>query len=117
MISFPAGRVDEVVELPDHTFVHPILLYDVCQQGPGVLQFQVRQTAPSMIRFSLVTTPQADKEVLTRYVLERFEQRLGTAANAEVCFVQELERTSAGKTPTVIAFKRFPASPVVEEQC
>jgi hypothetical protein len=109
--------VDEVLELPDGSHVHPITMLDICLGHPGVVRHQVRQTALSAFRISLVVAPQADRDAIRRVVLERFQVRLGAVATAEVRFVQELERTPAGKTPAVISLTRpFPSS-AMEEQC
>jgi len=117
LLSFPVGRVDEVLALPDGSHVHPITIHDICLGHAGIVQYQARQTAPSAFRISLVAAPQADKEAARRYVLERFQARLGAAATAEVLFVQELERTAAGKTPAVISLTRTFAASAMEEQC
>jgi phenylacetate-CoA ligase len=117
LLSFPVGRVDEVLELPDGSHVHPITVHDICLGHPGIVRYQARQTAPSAFRISLVAAPNADEDAVRRYVLERFQQRLGAVATAEVRFVQQLERTPAGKTPAVISLTRpFPAS-AMEERC
>ncbi len=116
-LSLPLGRVDEVVELPDGSHVHPTAMHDVCLGHPGMVQYQVRQVAPAGFRISLVAAPDADREDVKRYVLGRFRERFGPALSAEVRFVEELERTQGGKTPAVISLKHSFAPPAAGESC
>jgi len=116
-MSLPLGRVDEVVELPDGSHVHPIAMHDVCLGHPGIVRYQVRQVAPAGFRISLVMAPDADREGAKKYVFGRFRERFGPALSAEVRFVEELERTSGGKTPAVISLKHSFAPPAGVESC
>jgi len=106
LISYPVGRVDEVIELPDGSLVHPIAFREVCLREQGILQYQVRQIAPSAFRVSLVAAPEASPRELSQGIRERFRQRFGDAVTAEVAIVDELECTPAGKTPVVISLRR-----------
>jgi phenylacetate-CoA ligase len=106
LMSYPVGRVDEVIELADGSTVHPIAFRELCLRDAGILQYQVRQTAPSAFRISLVPAPDADRQQLEQAVRGRFQARFGTSVTAEVRCVEQLERTRGGKTPAVISLRR-----------
>jgi len=106
LMSYPVGRVDEVIELPDGSTVHPIAFRELCLRDAGIIQYQVRQTGPSTFRISLVPAPDADRRQLEQAVRGRFQGRFGASVTAEVRCVEQLERTRSGKTPVVISLRR-----------
>lgn len=106
LVSAPLGRADQIVELPDGSEVHPMFVHDVCLSVPGIVQYQARQTEPAALRVSLVIAPDADVRVVERGIQAGLQERFGASVKAEVCFVDEIERTRSGKTPAVISLRR-----------
>jgi phenylacetate-CoA ligase len=106
LILRPTGRVDEIIELADGSILHPVVFRELCLREEGILRFQIEQTAPSAFRISLVIAPGTDGPRLAQSVGARFRNRFGDSATAEICLVDELQRTLAGKTPAVMALRR-----------
>jgi phenylacetate-CoA ligase len=115
LISSPVGRADQISVLPDGSEVHPILFHDICLAVPGILQYQVRQIQPAVFRISLVAPPETDRKETEGRIRELVRTRLGEGVTAEVRFVEELERTSGGKTLAVISLRQGSATLISDD--
>jgi phenylacetate-CoA ligase len=110
LISHPVGRVDEVVELADGSTIHPIVFREICLRHPGILQYQVRQTEPGEFCVSIVPASDTNQQDIARTIHDAFRQQFGGNVKADVRFVDELKRTTSGKTPAIIALHAQPAA-------
>ena len=103
-ISYPVGRVDEVLEVGHGELIHPIRFREIMNHVPGILQFQVKQLEDASVVITLVAAD-ADRDSVEPAVLKGVEKEFAGALRATVKFADELERTARGKTPVVIAYR------------
>jgi phenylacetate-CoA ligase len=70
------GRVDETIQLPNGSSVHPVLVRVACDTSRDVLRFQVIQEAPDRFRLKLVVADPSRFEDVAWIVLKALERVL-----------------------------------------
>ena len=102
-MSFPAGRKDDWVRLPGGRVVHGHIMNSIMRGETAVYQFQIVQLTPAHFRVSLIVRADADRADLEARLVSRFTKTLGDSIKAEVCFVDSIPRTAAGKVRPIIS--------------
>ena len=84
----PEGRTDEILKMPgahgDNVTILPMAIATVVEETPGVLRYQILQTAPSALAVRLDPTSDADIEQVGTRVRQRLEEFLRTQGAATV---------------------------------
>ncbi len=101
-IGFVIGRITDALVAPDGARVPWWLMARALTDQPGVWQFQVVQEARDHVIVRVLASHACDREATTQTAREVIAQRLGPEVVTEVAFVDELERTPAGKLRHVI---------------
>jgi phenylacetate-CoA ligase len=105
-ISYPVGRVDEIIETASGEFIHPIRFREVMNGIEGIARYQVRQRKDYSVALDVVPAPGAGGEDLRRRVQRGIEEEFAETLHVEVALVSEIRRNANGKTPVVIAYRR-----------
>ncbi len=108
LLSFPTGRTDELIELPSGEVIHPRIFKEILNTETELWQYQVRQTAPSRFQVLLVAGPGAGREAIRRRLDEKLASAFAKPITTELLFVEQLERTSGGKIPAIMAWRGEP---------
>lgn len=107
VLTFPAADGRNVVTVP------PLALGTVVDRTPGVVLFQIVQTAPASLSVRLRPDPAADGERVRRTVLEGITTLLADLGLAHVAVesaAEPPEQTTGGKYRTVIPLPARPPS-------
>ncbi|MSQ98349.1 MAG: phenylacetate--CoA ligase family protein [Xanthomonadales bacterium] len=97
------GRLEDIIVLPDGSFVHPLAIWGVFKGKPEVLRYQLIQHATDRFELRLVTTDPQTYQCLLPTILEEFRLLLGNSANIEVNYYQDLKAQGPGKFRAVIS--------------
>ncbi|MFH1731449.1 MAG: AMP-binding protein [Planctomycetota bacterium] len=106
MLAFPAGRCDDLVELPSGRMVNPVAVNKIFVREPLIRQYQIVQHSVARISASVVVDPAADRGELEQRVKARFSERLGDEVRLDVQFVDAVDRTASGKSRTLVSLVR-----------
>ncbi len=105
LISFPAGRSDEFIQIPSGATLHPQLFCEILKTE-DLWQYQVRQLSPAHIRVSLVPSNRSNRMDLEQRLRQKLAQALPPEVTVELVFGEAPWRTPAGKTAAVLALPR-----------
>lgn len=105
-ISYPVGRVDEVIETAGGDCIHPIRFREVMNRIEGIARYQVRQMEDYSVAIGVIPAPGAGGEDVRRLVQQRMDEEFAGALRASVSLVDEIPRNANGKTPVVVAYRR-----------
>jgi len=104
LLSFLYGRTDDLLELPSGEIAHPLTLKMIfCFDEPDLWEFQVIQETRTHFRVPIVASESCDREEMRKRIAAKMSQALGGDVRADICFVDSLDRTGAGKLRTVIS--------------
>jgi len=104
LLSFPPGRLDDRLTLPDGQTVVPQVLRTAFILERDVRLYQVVQHEPARFSVRIVAAPDADREALIGRVRERLAHWFGPDVQLNYEFVDTIERTPGGKWRAVISF-------------
>jgi phenylacetate-CoA ligase len=110
LLSGLEGRLEDIMTLPDGSFVHPLAIWGVFKGKPEVLRYQVIQLAPNRFELRLVTLDEQTYQRVLPAVLQEFHQLLGASATIEPTYYRDLEAPGPGKFRAVIAAPPHSAS-------
>lgn len=105
LLSFPEGRKDEWVRLPDGRTVHGLFLHVLLRADRSVLQYQIIQLARARFHVALVVKDDADKASVGARISAAFRKALGPTVAVDIAFVVEIPRTPDGKVRPLIGLK------------
>ena len=108
LLSLPAGRTDDLIELDSGGLMHPQVIRDLFTDERGVWQYQVIQETPRRFRVDLVVARGCDRPALAARVARKFALRFGAGMTTEVRFVDDVARTTQGKVRAVLSMLADP---------
>jgi phenylacetate-CoA ligase len=101
LISYPSGRSNDWLVLPDGTRIHGetglLPLVD-----ENLLQYQIIQLSPDRFRIFLVAGRGVDLTAMERRISDNFRKAFGAEVRTEILFVRSIPRTEGGKIRPVI---------------
>jgi phenylacetate-CoA ligase len=102
LMSFVRGRSNEWLTLTDRPPLHSQIVSGFFRDEARIWQHQVRQLAPARFRVSIVAAHDADRAAIDKRLREKFLRSCGQQIDLQIEFVDEIERTAAGKLRTVL---------------
>ncbi len=103
LLTHVQGRGDDWLQLPSGELIHPQAIPSLIKYHPGIWQYQVVQETPVHFHVALVIDDYSERENIREHVREQFCRRFGEQVTVDVEFVDEIERTSAGKVRPVVS--------------
>jgi phenylacetate-CoA ligase len=103
LLSYPPGRQDDLILLPSGETIHPQVVRTMFTVEREVLGYQIVQKSDMRFDVRIITVPGADLPPLKTRVESRFGQEFGLGVQAEVHFVDSIDRTVGGKFRPVIS--------------
>lgn len=103
LLSFPAGRSDDMIELASGRIVHPQAIRSLFNEERLIWEYQVEQLIDTHFRVALLAAPTCDRQAVPQRVADKLVQLMGTGARVDVEFVDTIDRTLAGKFAPVIS--------------
>jgi len=103
LLSFPEGRNDEYLQLPNGQILHPQAVRTILLSEEAIWRFQVIQLTASHLRLLIVAAPGADSETMQQRLAVKFASVLGAKVTVDVVFVDSIARTTKGKFRAVIS--------------
>jgi len=103
LLSFPEGRNDEYLQLPNGQILHPQAVRTILLSEEAIWRFQVIQLTASHLRLLIVAAPDADSETMQQRLAVKFASVLGAKVTVDVVFVDSIARTTKGKFRAVIS--------------
>lgn len=104
LLSFVQGRSNEWLELAQGPPLHSQVVNGIFRDEQQVWQHQVTQTSRARFRVAIVAAPHADHAIITQRIREKFSKVCGEEIDLQIDFVDEIEKTAAGKLRTVIGY-------------
>lgn len=110
LLSHIEGRIDDWLEMPDGTLLHPQAFRG--HRGPlseeidRIRSYQLEQRSPAELLLRIVPVPdlaEGERGVLAERLRANLGEVVGERVEIEVDFVAELPRTARGKVRTVIS--------------
>ncbi len=108
-LAFPAGRADDLVELPSGRVVHPLALKAIFATEQSVRQYQIVQHAATQFTVNVVVGPAVDGDQLRARLAAALSGQMGPEVGVDVCFVDAIDRTASGKSRTLVSHLHKPA--------
>jgi len=108
LMSFPAGRKDDWLELPSGEPVHPSLVYPLLRDMEAVLQYQLVQESPLDFHIVLVTKTSCNRPETEAHLADKFGRVFGDKIRLRVSFVSFIPRTPSGKVRCVVSMRQNP---------
>lgn len=84
------GRVEDILILPEDTFLHPVAIWGVFKARPDVLRYQLIQHESQLFELRLVTTDEPTYNRLLPEILRDLQALLGQSATIEPTFYERL---------------------------
>jgi phenylacetate-CoA ligase len=106
LLSELEGRVEDILWLPDGSFVHPRAVWQVFMHEPEVLQYQLVQHEPRRFELRLATLDEAAFERALERARRELQRLLGPDARIDARRRDELEERGDGKFRAVSALSR-----------
>jgi phenylacetate-CoA ligase len=103
LLSFPEGRNDEYLQLPNGQILHPQAVRTILLSEEAIWRFQVIQLTASHLRLLIVAAPGADSETMQQRLAVKFASVLGAKVTVDIVFVDSIARTTKGKFRAVIS--------------
>ena len=103
LLSNIEGRLEDVLVMPDGSFVHPLNFWGIFKSKPEVLRYQVIQHTPDTFDLRLVTSDRSTYERLLPSILEASHALLGSAARIEPSYHEDLDMPGPGKFRAVVS--------------
>ena len=108
LMSFPAGRKDDWLELPSGEPVHPSLVYPLLRDEEAVLQYQLVQEGPLDFHINLVAKASCNRPEIEESLAAKFGRVFGGEIRLRVSFVASIPRTLSGKIRRVVSMRPDP---------
>jgi phenylacetate-CoA ligase len=108
LMSFPAGRKDDWLELPSGEPVHPSLVYPLLRDEEAVLQYRVVQESPLDFHVVLVAKTSCNRLETEARLAAKFGRVFGGKIRLRVSFVSFIPRTPSGKVRPVMSMRHDP---------
>lgn len=108
VLAFPAGRADDLVELPSGRIVHPLTVKAIFVKEPNVRQYQIEQHSATRFTANIVVDPAADRDELRSRLHAILSGYMGVDVDVDVRFVDAIDRTAAGKSRTLLSHLHKP---------
>lgn len=115
MLAFPAGRCDDLVELPSGRIVHPLTVKTIFIEEPSIRQYQIVQHSATRFSANVVVGPAVDRGELKRRLEAALSEHMGGEAGTDVRFVDAIDRTAGGKFRTLISHVHRPEESRLDE--
>ena len=106
MLTNIEGRLEDVLTLPDGSFVHPLNFWGIFKSKPEVLRYQVIQHTADTFDLRLVTADRSTYERLLPSILDASHALLGSSARIEPSYHEDLEASGPGKFRAVVSALR-----------
>jgi phenylacetate-CoA ligase len=103
LLSFPEGRSDDWITLPDGRLLHPQAIRVMFMPEQSIWQYQVVQLSPAQFSVAMMVAADCDRASLQARLAERFHRTFGEDCAVTIAFVNDLPRTARGKVRPVIA--------------
>jgi phenylacetate-CoA ligase len=100
------GRLEDVLVLPDGSFVHPLSIWGIFKSRPEVLRYQLIQHTADTFDLRLVTVDRGTYDRLLPSILEAFHALLGATACIEPSYHEDLKMPGPGKFRAVVSALR-----------
>lgn len=100
------GRRDGVIRRPDGSDVMPMSLAGVFALTPGILRYQLEETAPLSVLARVVADPGCDRRATEARLVSGLGSALGEGFRLRVQFVDRIEPAAGGKHLRIIAYAR-----------
>jgi phenylacetate-CoA ligase len=104
LLSSVQGRTRHVIHMPDGRVLHGTVLSTVLKVFPEVARWQVRQTAPDVLRVLVVPTRHWS-EGSVQAIAGKMAEKLGAGVHYEVEVVETIPLSPAGKFQTIVPFE------------
>jgi phenylacetate-CoA ligase len=102
LISGVTSKADDIVTTPDGRFISPVVFEHPFKPLRTVIESQIIQEDREHLRIRIVKSPgYSDQD--TDHVIREIRHRIGAGMEIEIEFVDQIERTSAGKFRRVIS--------------
>lgn len=103
LLSFPDGRMDDLIRLPRGRICHPQAIRTIFTKESAVGQYQVVQQTQTHFSVKIIAKKQSEHILLKKSVARKFSEKFGNGITVDVSFVDTLERTPSGKLIPVIS--------------
>lgn len=103
LLSFPPGRTDDRLTLPDGQTIPPQVIRNVFVGERAVRLYQVVQHEPARFSVRMVVASDADRDALTGRLRSGLARWFGDDVRMTFEFVDAIERTPGGKWRPVIS--------------
>lgn len=100
------GRRDGVIRRADGSDVMPMSLAGVFALTPGILRYQLEETAPLSVLARVVADPGCDRHATEARLMSGLGGALGEGVRLRVQFVDRIEPAAGGKHLRIIAYAR-----------
>jgi phenylacetate-CoA ligase len=95
------GRTRHVIHLPDGRVLYGMMVSTVVKPFPEVRRWQLRQTAPDVVRLLVVPSPTWRPEV-AEMIARQMEEKFGRGLRFEVEPVDDIPLAPTGKLQTIV---------------
>jgi len=106
MLKQLEGRLEDIITLPDGSFVHPLSIWGIFKNRPEVLRYQLIQHDARHFELRLVTLDLQTYESLLPAILEALRALLGPDAIISPAFYEELRHEGIGKFRAVVSTRK-----------
>jgi phenylacetate-CoA ligase len=113
LLSFPEGRTDDWILLPNGRQLHPQALRVLFTDEQSVWQYQVVQHGPDQFAVALIAAEDCDQAQLQERLIGEFRRTLGADSVVTISFVADLPRTARGKVRPIVTLRQ--STPSVEQ--
>jgi phenylacetate-CoA ligase len=112
LLSFPAARAGDAIELASGRLVHPYTILGVVVNEPQIWQYRVVQHSHACFSVQLVVGDGCDRRALRTRVVAGLQQALDGNVQVDVSFPPTIERSASGKILPVVSLLRRAPQPV-----
>ena len=103
LLSALEGRVEDILSLPNGTFVHPMAIWNIFKSRTEVLRYQLIQRTADRFELRLVMTDEQAYERLLPAILQDLHALVGVSAYIDPSFHLQLGMPGTGKFRAVIS--------------
>jgi phenylacetate-CoA ligase len=103
MLSDLEGRVEDIIHLPDGSFVHPRLVWKLFKHRAGVLRYQLIQHALDTFELRLTTIDRSAFDHVIGEVIADLRQLLGQDAIIDAVYQAEFQPYTGAKFRPVLS--------------
>jgi len=103
LLSFPPGRIDDMLTLPDGRTIPPQAVRNVFVEEPSVRLYQIVQHEPARFSMRMVVASDVDRDALLKRLRDGLAAWFGPDVRLAFEFVDTIERTAGGKWRAVVS--------------